>query len=89
MRDSVLVENQCQCVVCGRDPVQRHHVFYGTANRKKADEYGYWIPLCPYHHRAIHIDHEFDKFWKRTAQEHFEQEHTREQFIEEFIRSEL
>ena len=79
------------CVVCGSPYVQRHHIFYGTANRKKADAYGYIIPLCAEHHtgrHGIHFDPDMANHWKVIAQEHFERHHgTREDFIREFGRS--
>ena len=81
------------CVYCGSPNVQMHHVLHGTANRKKADKYGYVIPLCYEHHigaNGIHRNRGMDLYWKETAQRHFEKNiGTREDFIREFGKSYL
>ena len=93
MRNSVLVEDQEHCVICGREYVNRHHVFEGTANRKTSDKYGFWLPLCHKHHNgsndAINFNKKLDLKWKRRAQRIYELTHTRQEFINEFIRSYL
>jgi hypothetical protein len=41
------------CVICGRHPVQVHHVIHDRhAQRRAADTET--IPLCPDHHRELH-----------------------------------
>lgn len=93
MRDSVLTQDMEHCIICGRNPVHRHHIFYGSANRKLSDEDGYWVPLCMGHHEtypeAVHRNHFFDLILKETAQRHYEQTHTREQFIARYGKSYL
>ena len=37
MRNSVLIDDQDHCIICGSDMINRHHVFHGTANRKLAE----------------------------------------------------
>lgn len=72
---SVLVDCMDNCVVCGSPYVQVHHVFFGTANRKISDQYGYVVPLCQEHHTGqtgIHFKRDFDLAVKKQAQEHFE-----------------
>ena len=91
MRNSVLIDDMYHCIICGRSPVQRHHVFGGSL-RKLADEDGYWVPLCMEHHtgsKGVHHDREFSESLKESAQLHFEQTHTREAFIRRYIRSYL
>lgn len=82
-------EKKCMC--CGSPYIQMHHVFYGTANRKVSDQYGYIIPLCPDHHiggNGIHRNRGMDLYWKETAQHHFEKHKgTREEFIKLFGKS--
>lgn len=92
MKDSVLVNDQEHCIVCGREYINRHHVFFGTANRQLADQDGYWVPLCQPHHtgrNGVHFDKSFDLSLKRTAQRRYEETHTREQFIERYGKSYL
>ena len=81
-----------RCVICGNPYVHRHHVFPGTANRRKSDQYGYVIPLCARHHTGdygIHRCRPMMEYWMKEAQADFEQTHTREEFIKEFGRSYL
>lgn len=79
------------CVVCGSPYVQKHHIMYGTASRKKADRYHYILPLCREHHTGatgIHHDREMAVEWMKLAQEHFEKHYgSRDDFIKEFGRS--
>lgn len=92
MRDSVLTNDQDHCLICGYEQIQRHHVFHGTSNRKLADEDGYWVPLCHRHHTGrdgVHSSRFFDMVLKQTAQRHYEETHTREQFIQRYGRSYL
>ena len=81
------------CVVCGNPNVQKHHVLYGTANRKIADKHGYIIPLCYEHHiggNGIHRNRGMALRWMELAQIHYEKHKgTREDFIREFGRSYL
>lgn len=52
-----------RCFLCGAtggaDPLDRHHIFPGTANRKKSEKYGLVVYLC---HNRCHTqqrnDHE-------------------------------
>lgn len=79
------------CMICGKPFPEWHHVFFGTANRRQADNYGYIVPLCAYHHRegkySAHKSRELDLMLKRQAQALFEEDHTRQEFIQTFGRS--
>lgn len=89
MEKSKRIDAEC-CALCGKSPVQIHHIFFGTANRKLADEDGLIIPLCLEHHlgkRGVHHDHELDLILKRKAQAFYEKTHTREDFIRRYGRS--
>lgn len=48
--------NDRRCWKCGRngaaDPLDRHHIFEGTAYRKKSEKYGLVVYLC---HNRCHI----------------------------------
>lgn len=92
MKKSVLVKDMEHCIVCGRDVINRHHVFHGTANRKLADQDGYWVPLCQEHHTGrtgVHFSRNFDIALKQMAQRHFEESHTRQDFIGRYGKSYL
>lgn len=88
---SALVENLYFCAECGSNNTAVHHVFYGTANRRLAQEDGYIIGLCPRHHNmsdeGIHFNPQLDIKWKRYAQHHFERTHSREEFIARYGKS--
>ena len=90
---SVLVEDMEHCVVCGREAINIHHIFCGTAKRKLSDDDGYIIPLCHKHHNgsneAIHFNRELEKEWRQIAQEHFERKNSRQAFIQRYGRSYL
>lgn len=45
-----LISNEPWCLICGDPRVHKHHIFYGTANRKKSEQYGCWCYLCVRHH---------------------------------------
>ena len=92
---SVLTDDLEHCFVCGSNVVAIHHVFYGTSNRKKSEEYGFLLPLHPRWHTegndAIHKGNRgLDLKLKQLAQTYFEQHYgTRTDFIVEFGRSYL
>ena len=74
------------CIICGNPYTEEHHVFFGK-NRKVSDRNGFTVWLCPEHHRGpygVHgkYGHELDIRLKQEAQRAFEQEHTREEFLQ-------
>ena len=78
------------CYFCGAWLVEWHHVF-GGAYRKKSTLYGYVCPLCIKHHNTppdgVHFHKENRNTLKRICQRHFEETHTREEFINTFGKS--
>lgn len=44
---------QLDCVVCGRIPVQVHHVIHDRGSQSRASDFD-TIPLCPPHHAELH-----------------------------------
>lgn len=69
---SILQEKEC-CFICGTtNELHRHHVFYGTANRKVSEEDGCWIWLCGPHHNmsnyGIHFNKDLDDKVKQFAE---------------------
>lgn len=56
-----------ECYLCRKDAeilgyhgeltsegLDKHHVIYGTANRKLSEKYGVWVYLCKKHHNEDH-----------------------------------
>lgn len=90
---SAFTEDMDTCILTGKQPVERHHIF-GGANRKNSEKYGYVVPLTPEKHpNGVHAGkdaHEIDIQLKQMAQRHFEEHHgTREDFIRIFGQSKL
>jgi hypothetical protein len=56
MAESIIQEDRTHCFICGMnasvEPLDEHHVYFGTANRKKSEKYGLKVYL---HHRKCHI----------------------------------
>lgn len=74
MKFCIQPEND-RCYLCGRTdrPRDRHHVFGGTANRDKSEEYGLTVYLCHmgchmYGPRAVHDNIEADRKLKQEVQ---------------------
>ena len=74
------------CIICNSPYAEEHHCLHGTANRKKADQYGLTVYLCHTCHMRIHDgDREKDLHLIRLAQLYFENHiGTRADFIKEF-----
>ena len=62
-----------ECYLCGRTtPLHLHHIFFGTANRKKSDKYGLTCKLCLYCHtegkNAVHRNAETNIYLRKMGQ---------------------
>ncbi len=89
-----IIQDRKECIVCGSWNVEDHHIFFGVAKRKKSEEYGLKVWLCPTHHRGtqgIHgrDGHKLDLELKQLGQKAFEWKHSREEFIKIFGRNYL
>ena len=91
---SIMVDDKEHCVFCFSSNIEEHHVFFGTANRDKAEKYGLTIPLCTKHHTGSgdspHKNRIIDlalKCWGQTVYEN--KIGTREDFRREFGKSYL
>ena len=80
----------------GADPLDRHHIFPGTANRKKSEKYGLVVYLCHnrchiFGRRAVHNNATTMKQLQRYGQLKAMQEQgwTEEDFRREFGKSYL
>lgn len=90
---SVFTDDLDHCMFTGTAPVERHHIF-GGAYRTKSEIRGFIAPLRP----DLHPNGVFagqgakmvDMRLKTMAQEYYESHYgTREEFIEEFGKSNL
>ena len=76
MARSIVSEKE-ECWACKTQiSLHRHHIYFGSANRKLSEEDGCWIWLCARHHNmsdfGIHFDRAFDLGVKRICQERWE-----------------
>lgn len=76
---------------CGELPhagLHKHHVFYGSGNRKLSEHYGLWVWLCPAHHEygpeAVHVHRKTRVMLCRAAQKAFERKYSHGKFMEVF-----
>lgn len=84
-----------ECYVCGKQGhgLHGHHIF-GGSSRAASDRHGFIVWLCLEHHTGTYGVHgskgkELSLELKQMAQREYEKDHTREEFIQEFIRSYL
>ena len=87
-----IIQFEKECLVCKTTlNLARHHVFYGTANRKKSEKYGLTVYLCARHHNmsneGVHFNKPLDLKIKQMAQRKYEERYSREEFIREFGRN--
>lgn len=88
-----IISNEKVCLICDTPlNIHKHHIFEGTANRKKSEEQGCWCYLCERHHNmsneAVHFNYPFDITLKKFCQRIWEREKgTREDFIKIFGKS--
>lgn len=90
-----VLQNEKVCFVCKREQeLHDHHIFYGTANRKLSQQWGFKVWLCAAHHNmskeGVHFNPELDQQIKGMAQTYFEKNKgNRATFIRIFGRSYL
>lgn len=82
-------KNAQQCFICGAyGYLEEHHIFFGTALRKKSEHYGLKVHLCYLHHRdkvsGVHFNKGLNIKLKQLAQKTFEEKHGHERFMKEF-----
>lgn len=71
-----IVSNERECLVCGSAyNLHKHHIFFGSANRKLSEKYGCWCYLCARHHNmsneGIHFNKPLDTKLKQYTQKKF------------------
>lgn len=76
-RFSILTNDLEHCIICGKSPVNKHEIFYGSKHRQLSIKYGLVIPLCTAEHhnqyksKGIHFDKELDLLYKKRGQQAF------------------
>ena len=74
MKSIIKGDKEDRCYICGRmEWIERHHIFFGTANRKKSEKYGLTVHLCHFCHNeppnGVHFNSNRDLRLKRLSQE--------------------
>lgn len=86
---SVIDNDNTSCFLCGRrGAMHRHHALHGS-RRKKAEEYGLTVYLCPICHQELHDHGKNDLELERLAQEKFEEVYGHEKWMKEFHKNYL
>lgn len=87
-----LFSDEKVCWLCGSPHVHKHHIMYGTANRRLSESWGCWVYLCPRHHNmskdGVHFNKQLDRELKEECQRRWEERYG-EGFIEIFGRNYL
>lgn len=73
MKSIIKGDSEDRCYICGRaEWIERHHIFNGTANRKKSEKYGLTVHLCHWCHNeppnGVHYNQETDTRLKQIGQ---------------------
>ena len=82
-----IIQDKKECYICKTTyNLHLHHIFFGTANRKISDKNGFVIYLCQYHHESdfgVHGKYgdELNRKLKSECQKKYEENHTRQEFI--------
>lgn len=81
MSKSIMQEKNGECYLCKklsdgmyRPATERHHVMFGTADRKLSEQYGLTVYLCYDHHRGnqgVHENKDLNIMLRQEAQKAF------------------
>lgn len=87
-----IMQDSKECYITHRtEGLHKHHIFYGTADRKKSEKYGCWVWLVPELHNAsnsgVHFNKALDNELKQDCQKRFEEIYGHEKFMEIFGRN--
>ncbi|TCU59980.1 hypothetical protein EDD61_10917 [Longicatena caecimuris] len=89
-----IMQTDKECYIThSRINLHKHHIFYGTANRKKSEKWGCWVYLTAEYHNmsdyGVHFDKDLDLRLKRECQERFEALYGHDMFMMVFHRNYL
>lgn len=82
-----ILQDKKECFYCGTITGLNPHHIYAGSNRQRSDKNGFVVWLCFRCHRFLHdgakypIDYTMDKHLKILCQKKYEENHTREEFI--------
>jgi hypothetical protein len=99
-----IICNERECYLCREEAelqgyygllpsigLHKHHIIFGTADRKKSEHWGVWCYLCVAHHEhgpeAVHTNIKTDTWLRQQAQRIFEARYSHELWMKEFGRN--
>jgi len=80
-RKSILTEDLKHCFICKQSPVDIHEI-YSAGSRKQSMKYNFCVPLCRHCHQNITLNYNDNLKLKKLCQSKFEENHTREEFMQ-------
>lgn len=80
-RKSILTDDLNKCFICGRLAVDIHEI-YSAGSRKQSMKYNFCVPLCRQCHQHITLNYDDNLKLKKLCQSKFEENHTREEFMQ-------
>lgn len=87
-----VLQTKKECFFCKTTQnLHRHHVLYGSSNRKQAEKYGFTVYLCLNHHtnggEAVHRNPNgpLDRYLKELAQKYWEETTEREKNLSKHL----
>ena len=82
---SLLTDDLEHCYLCGKSPVQYHHVF-GGSNRRNATEDDLFVPLCWNCHIKVHNEpsQRLNYKLKQAGQWAYEETHSHDEFMKRY-----
>lgn len=94
-----VIQTKKECYLCrvmlaeeNTRQLESHHIFGGSANRRKSEADGLKVWLCHEHHQGndgVHFNPVLMEFLKKRGQLKYEETHTREEFIKRYGRNYL
>lgn len=97
-----IISNAKECFLCREEAdricyfgvlpskgLHKHHIMFGTANRKLSEKDGLWVYVCEHRHHehgaeAPHESRETDLHLKQTAQRAYEKLYGHEAWMERY-----
>lgn len=79
-RYSILTDNMEDCYLCDNKADHIHEI-YGAGSRKTSMKNGFCAPLCYRCHTRATLDYETNLYLKKTCQQYYEINNTREDFM--------
>ena len=81
-----ILQDEKKCYATGSTVnLHKHHIFFGSANRKISEREGFWVWLrADFHNMSdygVHFNKDFDLQLKQECQQRYEHDHSRGDFI--------